>query len=146
MPFLNLTSESVFLNLRKIWVVESQGIDEKSDKKKTSEWGCAAEKRYPSHKYFYVLFSVIQFFFLGFSWSSETITVTNQKNTLKSLFQFFHEIIVIPLLCQHGLFIHTCVSKNTIVIKDSINPLQLFFETRQFFGLSNEWLNNIIYH
>ena len=33
MPSLNLTSESVFLNLRKIGVEESEGVDEKSDKK-----------------------------------------------------------------------------------------------------------------
>ena len=31
-------------------------------------------------------------------------------------------------------------------IKDTINPLQLFTEKRQFFNQNNEWLNNIIYH
>ena len=30
--------------------------------------------------------------------------------------------------------------------KDTINPLQLSVEKRQFFNQNNQWLNNIIYH
>ena len=29
------------------------------------------------------------------------------------------------------------------ILKDSINPLQLFVEKRQFFNQNNQWLNNI---
>ena len=36
-----------------------------------------------SHKLFYVLFSVTQFFLLGFSWTSDNITVDNKKRTSK---------------------------------------------------------------
>ena len=31
-------------------------------------------------------------------------------------------------------------------LKDTINPLQLFVEKRQFLNKKNPWLNNIIYH
>ena len=31
-------------------------------------------------------------------------------------------------------------------LKDTINPLQLFVEKRQFFSQNNKLLNNIVYH
>ena len=34
--------------------------------------------------------------------------------------QYLRKNIIIPLLCLYGLFIHTCVSKNSIVSKDLI--------------------------
>ena len=42
-----------------------------------------SRKWYPSHKFFYILFSVTQSFLLGFSWSSDSITAINKKSTSK---------------------------------------------------------------
>ena len=36
-------------------------------------------------------------------------------------------------------------SENTL-IKDTINPFELFVEKRQFFNQNNQWLYNITYH
>ena len=39
-----------------------------------------------SHKFFYLLFSVTQYFLLGFSWSSDKIPASDKKNTSKKKF------------------------------------------------------------
>ena len=70
----------------------------------------------PLHKFFYALFSVTQSFLLGFSWSFGNIADRKKKNTSKTL----EQNTIIPLICQFGLFIHTCVPKNAIVFKDTI--------------------------
>ena len=52
----------------------------KSDRKE----GVQSKKWCPSEKFFYVLFSVTQsFFLLGFSWSPDNITASNKKSTNK---------------------------------------------------------------
>ena len=87
-----------------------------------------SKKWCPSLRFFYVLFSVIQSFLYGLSWSSHNVTASSKKNTSKkepiSLFeitiQYLHKNIIIPLLCQCGLFAHTCLSKNSIASKEVI--------------------------
>ena len=40
-----------------------------------------------------------------------------------------------------------CLQKKLqALFKDTINPLEMFVEKRQFFNQNNQWLNNIIYH
>ena len=64
----------------------------------------------------------------GFSWSFDNITVSNKKNAsnkkpinvFEITLQYFHKNIIIPLLCQFELLMHTCVSKISIVPKDMI--------------------------
>ena len=81
--------------------------------------------RYPSRRFFCVLFFVTQSFLLGFSWGSDTITGNNKKCTPKKepnnvselTIQYLHTNIKIPLLCQCGLFINAEVSKNSIGLK-----------------------------
>ena len=83
-----------------------------------------SKKWCPSHKFFYVLFAVTKSFLLGFSWSSDNITASTSKKDPTSVSEiavwYLLKNIIIPLLCQCGLFIHTCVSKNTFVSKDAI--------------------------
>ena len=63
----------------------------------------------------YVPFSVTQSFLLRSSWSSDNITASNKESISKSLSVFrVHKIIVISLLCQYGLFIHTSRLKTWI--------------------------------
>ena len=65
---------------------------------------------------------------LGFSWSSDNITVSKKKSTSrkeptslsKITISYLHKNIIILLFCQCGLSIHTCVSKNSVVSKDLI--------------------------
>ena len=75
-----------------------------------------------SHQFFQVFFSVTQFFLIVFSWNSNNITASNSKNTCVSeiTIEYLHQTIIIPLLCQYRLFIHTCVSKSVIVSQDVI--------------------------
>ena len=103
-----------------------------SRQRKQQKWhrkdSLQSKKWCSSHKFFYVLFSVTQFF-LGVSWSSHNITASNKKNTSKKepiivfeiTIQYLHKNTIIPLLCKCGLFIHTCVSKNAIVSKDGLS-------------------------
>ena len=86
---------------------------------------CSQKSDVP-HKILLRIFSVTQSFLLGFSWSSDNITVSKKKSTSKkeptSIFEitisYLHKNIIIPLLCQCGLFIH--VSKKLVVSKDVI--------------------------
>ena len=43
-----------------------------------------SKKWYPSHKFFYVLFSVAQPFLVGFSWNSNGIKASNKESTSKN--------------------------------------------------------------
>ena len=84
-----------------------------------------SKKWYPSHKFFYVLFSVTQSFLLGFSWSFDSVTANNKKCTSKKdptsvseiTIQYLHKNIKIPLLCQCWLFINAEVFKKSIGLK-----------------------------
>ena len=88
---------------------------------------CSQKKLYPSHKFFFVLFSVTQsLFLLGLSWSPD-VTASIKKSTSKKQPTSISEITIsylhkniIPLLFQCGLFIHTCVSKSSVVSQDLI--------------------------
>ena len=91
--------------------------------------GVQSKQWCPSDKFFYLLFSVTEsLFLLGFSQSSDNITASNKKSTSnkeplivsKITIKYLQKIIIIPLRCQCELFIHTCVSKNSTVSKDSI--------------------------
>ena len=44
------------------------------------------------------------------------------------------------------LIIRLIINEVNNLLKDTINPLELFVEKRQFFSQNNEWLNKIIYH
>ena len=104
-----------------------RGIDragKESSKNDIERRVCSRKSDVPHN--FYVLFSATQTFLLGFPWSSKNITTSNKKSTSKNepisvseiTIWYFHKNTIIPLLCQYGLFIHTCLSKNVIVFKD----------------------------
>ena len=92
---------------------------EESNKKWHRKQGVQSKKSCPSHKFFYVLFSVTQsLFLLGFSSSPGNITASNKKSTSKKVptsiseitIKYLHKNIIIPPLCQCGLFIkHVCL-------------------------------------
>ena len=100
---------------------KGEGEAEESNKNWHRKEGVQSKKWCPSRKFFYALFSGTQSFLLGLSWSSDNITVTNKKSTSKKqptnasekITSYLHKNIIIPLLCQCGLFIHTCVSINS---------------------------------
>ena len=108
---------------------KGEGVDEEGNRKWHRNEGVQSKKWCLSHKLIYVLFSVTQsLLLLGFSWSSDNITANNKKNTYKKeptraselIRLYLHKNIIIPLLCQCGVFIHVCASKNSIVSKDVI--------------------------
>ena len=125
-------SLTVFWNkivfLLKIGVHEGESVDEKSDKEWHKKEGVQPKELFHSHKFFYVLSFITQSFPHGFSWTSNNITASTKKNISKSLpvyprwLYIYHlqKIIIIPVLCQYGLPIHTCASENAIVSKDMI--------------------------
>ena len=102
--------------------------DKKSNRKWHRKEGVQSKKWCPSHKFFNVLFSVTQSFLLGFSWSSGNIIVSKEEEHIQERayqciwknYIIFARKNVIPLLCQCGVFIHTYVSKNSVVSKDVI--------------------------
>ena len=103
-------------------------VDKENNKKWHSREGVLSKSRCLSRKFFFVLFSVTpSLFLLGFSQSSHNITASSKSSASrkkptsvsKITLQNLHKN-VIPLLCQCGLFIHTCMSKNSIVTKDLI--------------------------
>ena len=53
-----------------------------------------SKKWYPSHKFFYVLFSVAQSFLLGFSWSSDSVTASNKKSASKKKYISVNNYII----------------------------------------------------
>ena len=107
-----------------------EGEDEECNKKWHRKEGVQSKKVMSSRKFFYVRFSVTPFllFLLGFSWSSDNITVSKKESTSQGeptsaseiTLQYLHKNIIIPLLCQCGFFIHTKLSKNSCVFKDVI--------------------------
>ena len=105
--------------------------------KKHRKGSVQSKKWYPSHKFLHVLFPIIQSFLLGFSWSSDSITASNQKCTAKKEFstvseitiQYLHKDIKILLLCQCWLIINAEVSKNSI-------DLNMCFST---YSLQGKW-------
>ena len=123
---------------------KGEGEDKQSDRK--WEEGVQSKKWCHSNKFFYVLFSVTQSFLFCFSWSSDNITVSKKKSTSKKeptsmseiTISYLHKNIIVPLLCQCGLFIHTSDSKNSVVSKDVVFDLHickqiLFFSFYSFF-------------
>ena len=62
---------------------KGEGVGEESSRKWHRKDG-VQPKKYLSHKFFYVLFSVTQsLFLLSFSWSPDNITASNKKSTSK---------------------------------------------------------------
>ena len=110
----------------------SIGKAEREDKESNRKWhrkeGVRSKKWYPSRKFSLYFFSVTQSILLGFSWNSNNIKVSKKKSTFKKeptsiseiTISYLHKKIIIPLLCQCGFFIHTYVSKKSIVSKDAI--------------------------
>ena len=96
----------------------SLGKREEVDEEKHKKWhrkdGVRWKKWCPSHKFLYVLFPVTQSLFLrGFSSSPGNITASIKKSTFKKVptsisemtINYLHKNIIIPPLCQSGLFI-----------------------------------------
>ena len=89
------------------------------------------------HKFFYGLFSLTQSFLLSFSWSSDNITASNKKSTCKKepisvseiAISYLNKNIIIPQLCQCGLFVQTCVPENSLV------SLKMWFSA--YFDITN---------
>ena len=106
---------------------KGKGKDKEINRKLYRKDGVQSKKWCSSHKFSYILFSVTQFFLLAFSWSSDNITVS-KKNTSKKepasiseiTISYLQKNIIISLLCQCGLFIHTCVSRNSVLSQDVI--------------------------
>ena len=60
------------------------GVNEECNKKWHRKEVVQSKKWCPSHKFFYVPFSVTQsLFLLGFSWSPDNITASNKSSTSK---------------------------------------------------------------
>ena len=75
--------------------------------------------------HFYVLFSVTRSFLLGLKlwqyYSEQQDKLIHEPISVSKIIMWYlHKNIVIPLLCQYELFMHTCVSKNAIVSKHVI--------------------------
>ena len=74
----------------------------KRQKNDIRRWACSQKSDAPMYLF------LTQSFLLRSSWSSDNITASNKESISKSLSVFrVHKIIVISLLCQYGLFIHT---------------------------------------
>ena len=97
---------------------KGQGVDEKSNKKWHRKEVVQSKRWCPSHKYLYALFPVTESLFLpGIERTSKKEPPTVSEITI----WYIHKNIIIPLLYQCELFIHTCVSKNSVVSKDVIS-------------------------
>ena len=102
-------------------------VDKESNKKRDRKWGVQSKKWCPSHKFFYVLFSVTQsLFLLDFSSSPGNITAaSNKKSTSKKVptsiseitMKYLYENVIIPLLCQCGLLIQNMCPKIQMRLK-----------------------------
>ena len=95
--------------------------------------GVQSKKWYSLHKLLHVLFSVIQSFPLGFSWSSGNITANNKKSTSKKestcvseiTKKYLHKnIIESTTLLMWGVYKYISLSKN--VFKDVIFYLRWY--------------------
>ena len=104
------------------------GVNEESDKKWRRNEGVQSKKWCPSHKFFYVLFSVTQsLFLLGFSWSLDSITASNKKNTSKKEPTSVSEVTTIfapkkfnSTNLSMWVVYATSVSKNSVMYQDVI--------------------------
>ena len=95
--------------------------------KNDTERRVSSQKRDPSNKFFFVLFSVTKYFLLSFSWSSNNITVSNKKNTSKGLSMCIWDTSMIfaqkcynSTTLQKWLFIHIYASQNAIMSKHAL--------------------------
>ena len=104
---------------------KGEGVGEESSRKWHRKDG-VQPKKYLSHKFFYVLFSVTQsLFLLGFSSSPGNMTASNKKSTSKKVpnniseitIKYLHKNIIIPPLCQCGLFIQNVCLKIQLRLK-----------------------------
>ena len=97
------------------------GVDKESNKNDIKGWRAVKKSG--------CIFSVTRSLFLfTFSWGSDNTIASNKKSTSKKeptsapeiTIYYWHKNIVIPLLCQCGLFLHTCASKNSVLPIDVI--------------------------
>ena len=105
---------------------KGEKVDEESNKKWHRKEGVQSKKWCPSHKFFYALFSVtLSLFLLGFSSSPGNITASNKKSASKKVptiiseitIKYLHKNIIIPPLCQCGLFIQNVCLKIQLRLK-----------------------------
>ena len=73
----------------------------------------------PSHRFLSVLSSVTESFLPDFPRNTDNNAASRRKNSSNSL-SIWRKNNITSILCQYGLFIDTCVSKNAIVCKDAI--------------------------
>ena len=108
------------------WIGKGDGVDEERNKKWHRKEGVWQKRQCPSHKFFYVLFSVTQFSFLpGFSSSPGNITASIKQNTSKKVptsiseitIKYLHKNLRIPPLCQSGLFIQNVSLKIQLLLE-----------------------------
>ena len=101
-------------------------VDKESNKKWHRKEDMQSKKWCPSHKFFYVLFSVTQsLFLLGFSSSPGNITASNKKSISKKVptsiseitMKYLYKNIIIPPLWQCGLFIQNVCLKIQLRLK-----------------------------
>ena len=93
------------------------GVDEESNKKWYRRDGLQSRKSEWTISVTRSLFPLV------FSWGSDNTIASNKNSTSKKeptsapeiTIQHLHKNIVIPLLFQCVLFLHTCVSKNSVV-------------------------------
>ena len=104
-------------------------VGEEGNKKWHRKEGVQSKKWWPSRKFFYdVLSSATQSFISSWFLIKLWLYYSEKKSQFKKKSTSVSEItisyllknIIIPLLCQFGLFINTCVSKNSIVSKGLI--------------------------
>ena len=103
-------------------------IDKESNKKWQRRGTCSQKSDVCSHKFFFALFSVTQsLFLLGLSWNPDIVASTKKSTSKKQptsiseiTISYLHKNIIISLLGQCRLFIHKCVSKNSVVSQDVI--------------------------
>ena len=108
------------------WIGKGDGVDEERNNKWHRKEGVWKKRQCPSHKFFYVLFSVTQFSFLpGFSSSPGNITASIKQNTSKKVptsiseitIKYLHKNLRIPPLCQSGLFIQNVSLKIQLLLE-----------------------------
>ena len=128
-----IITQNTFHNMNLYWehsLGKREGVDEESNKKWHRKEGVQLKKWCPSHNFFCVLFSVTQsLFLLGFSSSTDNITARNKRSISKKVSTSISEItikyllknIIIPPLCQCGLFIQN------VCLKIQLRPKMWFF-------------------
>ena len=103
-----------------------EGVDEESNKKGHRKEGVQSRQWCPLQKFFYALFSVTQsLFLLDFSSSPGNIIASNKKSTSKKVpasiseitIKYLYKNIIIPPLCQCGLFIQIVCLKIQLHLK-----------------------------